>query len=33
MPVEVFLNTGDRKVISYLLKPVTDQFARALRER
>jgi HlyD family secretion protein len=33
MPVEVFVNTGDRKVISYLLKPVTDQFARALRER
>jgi HlyD family secretion protein len=33
MPVEAFVNTGDRKVISYLLKPVTDQFARALRER
>jgi HlyD family secretion protein len=33
MPVEAFVSTGDRKVISYLLKPLTDQFARAFRER
>jgi HlyD family secretion protein len=33
MPVEAFVRTGDRKVISYLLKPLTDQFARAFRER
>jgi HlyD family secretion protein len=33
MPVEAFMSTGDRKVISYLLKPLTEQFERALRER
>jgi membrane fusion protein, type I secretion system len=33
MPVEAFVSTGDRKVISYLMKPLADQFARALRER
>jgi HlyD family secretion protein len=33
MPVEAFVRTGDRKVISYLLKPLTDQFSRAFRER
>jgi len=33
MPVEVFLRTGDRSVLSYLLKPMTDQFKRALREK
>lgn len=33
MPVEVFLKTGDRTVLSYLIKPVTDQIAHALRER
>lgn len=33
MPVEVFLRTGDRSILSYLLKPLTDQFQRALRER
>lgn len=33
MPVEVFIHTGDRKVISYLMKPLTDQIARAFRER
>ena len=33
MPVEAFVRTGDRKVISYLMKPLTDQFARAFRER
>jgi HlyD family secretion protein len=28
MPVEVFLQTGSRTMMSYLLKPVTDQFLR-----
>lgn len=33
MPVEVFMQTGERKVISYLVKPLWDQMARAFRER
>jgi len=33
MPVEAFVSTGERTVMSYLMKPVTDQLARALRER
>jgi HlyD family secretion protein len=33
MPVEVFIKTGDRKVLSYLVKPLTDQIARAFREQ
>ncbi len=33
MPVEAFIRTQERKVISYLMKPLTDQFARAFRER
>jgi HlyD family secretion protein len=33
MPVEVFIKTGERKVLSYLVKPLSDQFARAFRER
>lgn len=33
MPVETFIRTGDRKVLSYLVKPITDQIARAFRER
>jgi HlyD family secretion protein len=33
MPVEVFVKTGDRKVISYLVKPLTDQITRAFREQ
>jgi len=33
MPVEVFITTGDRKVLSYLVKPLTDQIARAFREQ
>ena len=32
MPVEVHIRTGDRSVISYLAKPVTDFFQRSLRE-
>jgi HlyD family secretion protein len=33
MPVETFIQTADRNVISYLLKPVSDQLKRAFRER
>ncbi|WP_346896907.1 HlyD family type I secretion periplasmic adaptor subunit [uncultured Roseibium sp.] len=32
MPVEVFMKTQDRTVLSYLIKPVSDQIAHALRE-
>ena len=32
MPVEAFLQTGARTVLSYLLKPLTDQVERAFRE-
>ena len=32
MPVEVHIRTGDRSVISYLAKPVTDFFQRSMRE-
>ena len=33
MPVETFIRTGDRTVISYLTKPLTDQVAKAWREK
>lgn len=33
MPVDSFVQTGDRTVISYLTKPLTDQIAKAWRER
>jgi membrane fusion protein, type I secretion system len=32
MPVEAFVQTGERKVISYLVKPLRDQLRRAFRE-
>ena len=32
MPVEVHLRTGERSPLSYLVKPLTDYFARSLRE-
>lgn len=32
MPVEVFMKTQDRTVLSYLIKPVSDQIAHAMRE-
>jgi HlyD family secretion protein len=32
MPVEAFISTGNRTALSYLVKPFTDQFERALRE-
>ena len=33
MPVEAFIKTHDRRVISYLAKPLSDQIARAFREQ
>jgi HlyD family secretion protein len=33
MPVEAFVQTGDRTMLSYLMKPLNDQFARAFREK
>ena len=33
MPVEVFVTTSDRRVLSYLVKPLTDQITRAFREQ
>jgi HlyD family secretion protein len=33
MPVEAFVQTGDRTVISYLMKPLSDQLMRAFREK
>lgn len=32
MPSEVFLNTGSRTALQYLLKPLTDQLSHAMRE-
>ena len=31
MPMEAFIKTGDRKVLSYLVKPLSDQITRAFR--
>jgi membrane fusion protein, type I secretion system len=33
MPVEAFVQTGERTVLSYLVKPLQDQFMRAFREK
>jgi HlyD family secretion protein len=33
MPVEAFVQTGDRTMFSYLLKPFSDQLMRTFRER
>ena len=33
MPVEAFVQTGDRTMMSYLIKPLRDQLMRAFRER
>lgn len=33
MPADVFIKTSDRTVLSYLAKPIVDQFNRAFRER
>ena len=32
MPAEVFINTGERTALSYLMKPSSDAIRRALRE-
>jgi len=33
MPVEVYVTTSERTALSYLVKPITDQFSKAFRER
>jgi HlyD family type I secretion membrane fusion protein len=33
MPADVFIETGDRTFFNYLMRPVSDSFARAFRER
>ena len=33
MPVEAFIRTGERTVLSYLFKPLADQARRAFREK
>ena len=32
MPVEAFVQTGERTALTYPLKPLSDQFNRAWRE-
>lgn len=32
MPVEVFVSTGTRSILSYLVKPIADQIQHAMRE-
>ena len=32
MPVEAFIRTANRTPLEYLLKPLTDYFAKAFRE-
>jgi HlyD family secretion protein len=33
MPVEAFISTGERTMLSYLVKPLHDQLMRAFREK
>jgi HlyD family secretion protein len=33
MPVEAFVQTGERTLLSYLIKPLRDQLMRAFREK
>jgi HlyD family secretion protein len=33
MPAEAFVQTGERTMISYLAKPLSDQLMRAFREK
>jgi HlyD family secretion protein len=33
MPAEAFVQTGDRTLLSYLMKPLSDQLMRAFREK
>ncbi|MEM7177508.1 MAG: HlyD family type I secretion periplasmic adaptor subunit [Pseudomonadota bacterium] len=32
LPVEVYIQTGERTTLNYLMRPMTDYFSRALRE-
>ena len=32
MPVDAFIQTGERTVMSYLVRPMMDQLGRAFRE-
>jgi HlyD family secretion protein len=32
MPAEVHIRTGERTALSYLVKPMSDQIARAFKE-
>jgi HlyD family secretion protein len=33
MPVESFIQTGERTLVSYLVKPLHDQLMRSMREK
>ena len=33
MQTEVYIRTDDRTALDYLIKPLTEQFARTFRER
>jgi HlyD family secretion protein len=33
MPVEAFIQTGERTLLAYLVKPLHDQLMRAFREK
>jgi HlyD family secretion protein len=33
MPVEAFIQTGNRTMLSYLVKPLHDQLKRTFREK
>ena len=33
MPVESFIQTGERTLVSYLVKPLHDQIMRSMREK
>jgi len=33
VPVEAFIETGERTMMSYLIKPLHDQLMRAFREK
>jgi HlyD family secretion protein len=33
MPLEIYLTTDERTALSYLIKPFSDQVARAFKER
>jgi membrane fusion protein, protease secretion system len=33
MPVDVIIKAGERTFVSYFVKPITDRFARALKEQ